>query len=398
MRAALPLLLLNVRPVPYAGAPRLPSVTLSPAALSAPALSPSLTPSLAPLAAPGLAPLPAPHSAPTPERGPSDRNPTAKPALDAAGAAPAPAESKPAEQPAEKQAAEAAARFDGSQAAEPAPVAAEAAPLPPVESLRVTREGDKAWLGEVMAALSESRTGRRVLADVEALARRRGRPVIVDVAAISNNAEVRYDSGLLVMDKNLRKKEPHHAAPILAHELTHVLQKSAESIPVDALEMEIEAYTVEARVWDELGVTPKKGSFARTAKTRLQKDPDAFFAWLAEEYSKNRVLHGTTMDSYVEWLELQREKSLKKIARYEKRIAEAQGVIDAMSAAQMPREQIDAHRREEFGPAMRDRRDEKITLAWIDRDLQLLSTPEGQARFREYSRGVIRRARAMRRD
>lgn len=386
MRAALPLLLLNVRPLPFAGAPRLPSATLSPATLSAPALSPSLTPSLAPLRAPSFA---APQDAPAaPE--------TPKPAQGAAGAAPAPA----SDAPAERQAAEAAARFDGARAAAPAPdaVAVPSAPLPPVESMRVTRDGDKAWLAEVVTALSESRTGRRVLADVEALARRRGRPVIVDVASISNNAEVRYDSGLLVMDKNLRKKEPHHAAPILAHELTHVLQKASESIPVDSLEMEVEAYTVEARVWDELGVTPKKGSFARMAKTRLQKDPDAFFAWLAEEYPKNRVLHGTTMASYVEWLELQREKSLKKIARHEKRIRDVEGVLDAMASAGAPREQIDAHRREEYGPAMRDRRDEKVTLAWIERDLALLSTPEGQARFREYSRGVIRRARAMRRD
>jgi hypothetical protein len=245
-----------------------------------------------------------------------------------------------------------------------------------------------------MEALRGSRTGRRVLGDIEALARRRGRPVIVDVARISNNAEVRYDSGLLVMDRNHRRKDPALAAPIMAHELQHVLQK-AQGLPVDALELEIESYTVEARVWDELGIAPPPRSFARMAKSRLQRDPDAFFVWLAGEYEKNRLLHGSTMESYVHWLELQREKSQKKLRRYRRRIAEAERVMQTMTEAKIPAKQIDAHRHDELLPAQADLRSEELTLAWIERDLAQLSDERRRDFFRAYSRGVIRRARAM---
>lgn len=354
MRAVLPLLLLNIRPVPHAGAPLL-SPSLTPPSLSAPALVPTLAPS-----------LPAAQNAPVP---------TPEPAPPAA----------------EQQSAEAARRFDGTL---PVP-AGEPVLVGPVESWRAAKPDDAQWVGSVMDALRASRTGRRVLGDLEALARGRGRPVIVDVAKISNNAEVRYDSGLLVMDRNHRRKDPALAAPIMAHELQHVLQK-AQGLPVDALELEIESYTVEARVWDELGLVPAPRSFARMAKTRLQRDPDAFFAWLGEQYSKNRILHGGTMESYVTWLELQREKSRKKLKRYRRRIAEAERVLQTMAEAKVPAKQIDAHRHDELLPAQAGLRGEELALAWIERDLARLASEEGREAFRAYSRGVIRRARAMR--
>lgn len=401
MRAAFSLLLLStpalaggvrafvpqLRPLPFVGAPRLaaPSLNSTLVPLSAPALSPSLAPSLIPgaVASPVLPALAAAQNG-----APSADSAKPLPAAQAAAAEAAETQRAP-----EAQAADAAKAFDGSVAAPAADgVAAE---LPPVEAWRAAKGEDAEWIASVMEHLRESKTGRRVLDDVEALARRRGRPVIIDVAALANNAEVRYDSGLLVLDKGNRKKHPRLFAPIMAHELTHVLQKAADFIPVDALEMEIESYTVEARVWDELLLPVPKSSFALKAKTRLQKDPDAFFAWLADEYKKNRILHGTSMESYVEWLNVQREKSVKKLARYDKRVAAAERVIQTMTEAKMPQSQIDAHRAEEIEPALRDRKDEETTLAWIDRDLKLLSTPEGQKRFRDYSRAVIRRARAM---
>lgn len=360
MRAVLPLLLLNIRPVPHAGVPLL-SPSLTPPTLSAPALVPTLAPS-----------LPAAQNAPLPSPEPAK-----------------PSAAEPAA--AEQQSAEAARRFDGTL---PAP-AAEPVLVGPVESWRAAKPDDAQWVGAVMDALRGSRTGRRVLGDIEALARGRGRPVIVDVAKISNNAEVRYDSGLLVMDRNHRRKDPALAAPIMAHELQHVLQK-AQGLPVDALELEIESYTVEARVWDELGLVPAPRSFARMAKSKLQRDPDSFFVWLAGEYDKNRILHGGTMESYAAWLELQREKSRKKLKRYRRRIAEAERVLQTMAEAKVPAKQIDAHRHDELLPAQADLRGEELALAWIERDLARLASEEGREAFRAYSRGVIRRARAMR--
>lgn len=362
MRAALPMLLLSVRPLPFAGAPRPVGLPL-PAALAAPSVSLAPAPSLLPAAAP--APSEAPRPSPLP---------------DAARAA-----------------SEASRPFDGGL---PAPRLAVAPDAPAraaasVEALRAAKGEDAEWLASVLAALRRSRTGRRVLGEVDALAARRGRPVMVDVARLSNNAEVRYDSGLLVMDRNLRRQEPALAAPIMAHELQHVLQKAVAVSPADALEMEIESYTVEARVWDELGLVPPEGSFARQAKTLLQKDPDAFFGWLGEQYKTNRLLHGGSLESYIRWLEQGRERALRRAARQEKAAAEARRVLAAMAGAGVPAEQVEAHRHDELLPAEARLRETRLTLKWLERDLGLLSTPEGRKRFRDYSRGVIRRARAL---
>ncbi len=375
-RVVLPSPRLSVRSLPMVGAPRYVAPIFSPA-LAPATLTTTLTPSL----------LFAPNNAPTPAPAPADL-PAAQPAA------------QPAEQPAEAAAAEAAARFDGTVPAPEAPavaVPALAAPegAHPGWSVRAAKDEDAEWLAGVIAALRESRTGRRLLKDVDAMSAGRGRPVLVDVARISNNAEVRYDSGLLVMDKNHRRKPVRLAAPIMAHELQHVVQKASEFIPVDSLEMEVESYTIEARVWNELGLKPPPRSFARMAKTRLEKDPDGFVIWLAGEYKKNRLLHGSTVESYVEWLGAEREKNLKKIAAAEKRIRTVERVLERMRAAGAPAAQIEAHRHDDLVPAEANLRDYRLTQAWIDRDLGLLSTEEGRKRFREYSRAVIRRARAM---
>lgn len=356
---------LTVRPLPATGAPRLVAPAL--AASLAPA---TLTPSLC------AASLFAPNEAPVP-------------------GAP-----EPAGRPAEAEAAGSATRFDGAAPAPQAPVVAAPAPAAaedaqPGWSVRAAKDEDAQWLADVIAALRESLTGRRLLRNVDAMSSGRGRPVLVDVARISNNAEVRYDSGLLVMDKNHRRKPVRLAAPIMAHELQHVLQKASELIPVDSLEMEVESYTVEARVWNELGLKPPPNSFARDAKARLEKDPDAFVAWLAGQYKHNRLLHGSSVRAYIDWLSEQRAANLKQIAAAEKRIRTVERVLERMRQAGTPEAQVEAHRHDDLVPAEKSLRGRRLTQAWIERDLALLSTRAGRERFRAYSQGVLRRARAM---
>lgn len=418
MRAAFTLLLLSspalsravvhvptVRPLPFVATPRFVAPTLAPMApaLTAPSLAPSLLPLTPAISAAQNAPLPLPEGAlppatPTPaEAAASERIEAAAAEVAAeAAAAPAPAQS---ETDLERERVLAAARFDGAIADMRKPYAPDFV-VPeqahPGWSVRALKDEDSEWLAGVIAALRESRTGRRVLKDIDVMSAKRGRPVLVDVARISNNAEVRYDSGLLVMDKNHRRKPVRLAAPIMAHELQHVLQKAADFIPVDSLEMEVESYTVEARVWNELALKPPPNSFARNAKNRLEKDPDAFFTWLGTQYEKNPLLHGSNVDAYVLWLEGEKAKTLKKIAAVGKRIRSIERVLERMRAAGVPESQYEAHRHDELLPAHATLRDYRLNLAWQERDLRLLSTPEGRERFRNYSRGVIRRARSLR--
>lgn len=274
----------------------------------------------------------------------------------------------------------------------PPPSAPPAAPLG--SGIRMARPEHEAWLKSVVDLLEITRTGRRVLRDIDALALRRGVPILLDVKPIGNNGEFRYDSGLLIMDSGHLKRDPYQSAPILAHELQHVLQRGLE-LPADALELEIESYTVESRVWSELGIEPDVNTFARDARKQLLKDFPGFVKWLGEQYKTNIPLYGSTMDEYVAKLEKNLAKAKKAEAKTRKQIEALEVVLDSMKANGMSEEAIAAHRRDDLEPLERALRDGAVNRGWIERDIARLKEPAIAAQFRAYARGVARRARSL---
>jgi hypothetical protein len=365
-----------------------PAVT---AAVRPAALPPSLVPLSAPTAAAPAA-LAAPELAP-----PALPVPAAAPALAARApaamdGAPESGEGAKASAPGsgEAESVAAGARFDGAAAPRREKIELGA-------GLRVADPAHAAWLAELNEALARSKTGRRVLRDIARLERTRGNPTLVVVKPIGNNGEFRYDSDLLVMDAAHLKRPAEQTAPIFAHELQHVLQR-ALGLPADALELEVESYTVENRVWSELGVRPARGSFALMARRRLLKDADGFLVWLSEQYKDNRVLHGETTESYAGWLRKKRTGVGRRIARAEKELEKARRVAAAMRAEGKPEAAVRSFVQDDVEPVERRIRDSLVEKNWIERDLGILSTAEGRRRFRAYSRGVIRRARALSRS
>lgn len=351
-------------------------------------LAPSLVPPVTPVAAPVVA-APALTAAPLPI--------LFSAAAESDGASAKPAE--PAKEPAspEKAAENAGALFDGTAAAPPAaPGVPSAVPPanPPGSGLHMARPEHDAWLAAAVGTLALSRTGRRVLRDIDSLSSRRGRPILLDVKAIGNNGEFRYDSDMLIMDSGHLKRDPYQSAPILAHELQHVLQRAME-LPVDALELEIESYTVESRVWTELGVEPAAGTFARDARKRLRKDVPGFVKWLSKQYKNNIALYGSTMDEYIAELEKNLVKADKAEARTRKKIKTLERVLESMKKNGMKDEAIEAHRREDLEPLERSLIDGAVNRGWIERDLRRLKEPAIRESFRVYARGVIRRARSL---
>lgn len=284
--------------------------------------------------------------------------------------------------------------YDGSAPA-PEPSIPPAPPAAPLGSgLRMARPEHEAWLKSVVDLLAITRTGRRVLRDIDALALRRGVPILLDVKAIGNNGEFRYDSDMLIMDSGHLKRDPYQSAPILAHELQHVLQRSLE-LPADALELEIESYTVESRVWNELGIEPDAGTFARDARKHLAKDFPGFVKWLGEQYKNNIPLYGSTMDAYIARLEKNLARAKKSEAQTRKKIKALERVLESMKANGMSEDAIAAHRREDMEPLERALRDGAVNRAWTERDLARLKEPAIAARFRAYARGVARRGRSL---
>ena len=381
--------------VSFRAAPVLPSAPVP--SLGNPALATNPLLSLTPLSlVPSALPAPA---APAPAIKPAPVMAVAGTRLAPAAGDPAsPVPSEPAREPAaESAAANAGALFDGTGEAPPEAIPAPApapAPAPLGSGLHMAREEHDPWLISVVGVLSGSRTGRRVLRDIDALAAKRGRPVMLDVKAIGNNGEFRYESDLLVMDSGHLKRDPFQSAPILAHELQHVLQRAME-LPADALELEIESYTVESRVWNELGIEPEAGSFARMARSRLLKDLPGFVKWLGKQYGNNIALYGSTMDEYVATLEKRLAASLRSEAKTRRKIKNVERVLESMRANGMPEEAIAAHRREDLEPLERSLRDGADNRAWLERDLLRLKEPAIRDAFRAYARGVIRRARSL---
>ena len=101
------------------------------------------------------------------------------------------------------------------------------------------------------------------------------------------------------------------------------------------------------------------------------------------------------MDAYVAWLGEQRPKMDKRIARAEMKLAAAQRVVAKMRAEGKPEAFVRSFVQDDVEPVERLLRDLAVERAWNERDLARLSTEAGRRIFRDFSRGVIRRARSL---
>jgi hypothetical protein len=283
-----------------------------------------------------------------------------------------------------------------------------AAPAPPADGGSSAEEGaprlpsyldtpdpeNAAWVASVVAEASRSKTGRAVLARLERLALERGRPVMVLVAPIGNSGEYAFDHEIVTMDSGHKSHPAVDAAPVFIHELAHVLQL-AQGLPVDAFEMELEAYIYQFRVSDELGFKPKRGTFHWSAYRRFKNDLDRFMAWLLKEYDGNLAITGKgSLSDYEAQLEQRHFEATGKLERLEKRAAAKRRVIERMAATGQPAQLIEQYRLDELAPLEEKLRVQKRELGWMERDLLLLRTPESRERYRRYAERVVRKARA----
>ena len=80
-----------------------------------------------------------------------------------------------------------------------------------------------ARLALIVEDARRSRTGRRVLRQVEEMTRRRSRPVILEFASMrAANMYVDWDAEIVRISKWFLRKDLHKAAPYFVHELVHV--------------------------------------------------------------------------------------------------------------------------------------------------------------------------------
>jgi hypothetical protein len=302
-------------------------------------------------------------------------------------------------------AAAAAAVFDGSRLEVPsqdAPlVRAAAAELPPY--LAVADPEDRRWIQAALSAAARSRTARRVLAQVAAMSKAQGRPVMVEFANLrTNNGEYIYDWGMLRMALSYKKLAPETAAPVFVHELLHAVQRF-HRLPADAVEMEIEAHVVTIQVARELGLRFSKGDFSHEAEKLLKMSPRDFTEFVAASYSDNLGFGaGQKIAEFERRLLKLRGRSKARIRRLESALSRRQATLSRMRESGQPEDEVRSYERDIVEPAAAELRREGENRSRIETDLALLKDPASQDRYRTYARRVmalVRRAhRQLRRD
>ncbi|MEK7747249.1 MAG: hypothetical protein AAB576_11345, partial [Elusimicrobiota bacterium] len=305
---------------------------------------------------------------------------------------------KSQDSPADGASAALAATFDGSGIETPAqdasPVQAAAAELPPY--LAVADAEDRRWIQAAVSAATRSRTARRVLAQVSAMSKAQGRPVMIEFADLrANNGEYVYDWGMLRMGLSYKKLAPELSAPVFIHELLHAVQRF-NRLPTDAVEMELEAHVVTIQVARELGIRFKKGEFSREAEYLLRESPEAFMGYVAASYTDNLGFGaGQGVAEFERRLLKLRGRSKSRTRRLDGALSRHQATLGRMRESGQPEEEVRGYERDVVAPAAAELRREGETRARIETDLALLKDPASLQRYRAYARRVrslIRRA------
>ena len=226
--------------------------------------------------------------------------------------------------------------------------------------LATPRDGDFLRLGSIVATAQDSPSGAKVLKAVMALARKEGKPIQVRFHDLKKNlGEYDYIDRVLYLNSSYAEGELALGAATLVHELLHVLQH-AESVPAEALEMELEAHVVTLKVLDELGIAPEKdGSFSAAAAKKLRKSPEAFEEWMAGQLpGKLRLNKG--FDEAVENLEMERDELADSVENLQEAYAE-HGTAQAKGRLLKAQERLKA----------------------VQADIKLLKSSAGRAAYRK---------------
>lgn len=259
--------------------------------------------------------------------------------------------------------------------------------------LSVADVPDRLWVAEVLEKAMRTRTGRQVLRRAAAVASRRGLPIPVQIEDLrTENGSFVYDWDVLQLARSLVRQDSDEAAPILVHELLHFVQRDI-GLPVDALEMELEAHIVTLQVFRELGLRPDNTTFSRQFENALLRGgPQGAITWLNGQYKENiGILGGGSVRGYVSKLKERRTRVLRRIKAAERLLAKHADMLEMMRDAGFPEAALQSYEADQVASARVRLAEIKKQLGWADRDLGILATPQGAEAYRAFSQRVAKR-------
>lgn len=252
-------------------------------------------------------------------------------------------------------------------------------------------------LAEILEAAEGSAQGRATLNRLKRMLRSRKRPLVFEFTPQRNtHAYVDWDTDVVRLGNAMLTEDPVRSAPILVHELTHVLQR-ARRLPYSAFEYELEAWLVTLKVARDLGLEFKRSDFQGQVQRRFAGGLDAFIVWLHEAHDQKenlRLLISSRKD-FLDRLEARRAQLARALARAEGKVARYTATYEQMRAAGYKDAELESYRRQELVPAQAKMREAYEKVQMVDRDLKLLRDPNGYARYRRYADGVMAMARRL---
>lgn len=290
-----------------------------------------------------------------------------------------------------------AALFDGLRA-ERSAVRPDPQPGPRLYSwFRIADPAHAAALAAILEAAGESATGRAALAKLKAMLRSRKRPLVFEFTRqVNSHAYVDWQTDVVRLGTAMLKEDPAHAAPVLIHELTHVLQKSRR-LPYHAFELELEAFLVTLKSARELNVKYGRSDFMRKTQLKFAGDLDEFIDWLhaGHDQKENFRLLSGSRDEFLRKLEERLESAAKSVAAAARTVARRQATYAQMKDAAYLPDALENYRRQEVEPAREKLRAAEGNYALVERDLKLLRSPNGYLRYRRFADDVRAMAKRL---
>lgn len=290
-----------------------------------------------------------------------------------------------------------AALFDG-QRAERSAVRAEPESEPKLYSwFRIADPAHASALAAMLEAAEDSATGRAALTKLKAMLRSRKRPLVFEFTRqINSHAYVDWETDVVRLGTSMLKEDPAHAAPVLIHELTHVLQKSRR-LPYHAFELELEAFIVTLKVARELGVKYKRGDFMAATQKKFGGDLDEFIDWLhaGHDQKENFRLLSGSRDEFLAKLEERLSGAAKTVASASRTVDKRQATYEQMKGAAYLPDALENYRRQELAPAQEKLRSAQRGYALVERDLKLLRSVNGYVRYRRFADDVRAMAKRL---
>jgi hypothetical protein len=263
-------------------------------------------------------------------------------------------------------------------------------------AIQVPQSVDAPWMTAVLQALEKTATGRDVLAQAAEAAIKNGRPLLIDVKHTEHARLPTYDwdTGVISVSQWVYRLPPAESAALLAGTIAQA--SVADKALSHSLELEIDGYVTSLQAALEAGIKPKRPSplyFVQRMLKRKALTP--FIEWVRKRNPEAKPFSGLAGTQFLNGLNRLEDNTRTRIKKLRKYLRSRRATYEIMRRARLPTFALRQYRLDEIVDTESKLLDEAATLAWIERDRELLADPARLEAYRTYAGQVMDRAAAL---